>query len=191
MTDPLEHAASLTRPTATPPTLADVHRVRSQRAAPTAAPPAVPSRWFWIGGGAAAGLAAASMAFLLLPATNDDPLRARGVGVAPELRIDVAVVAADGQTERLGADGRTPLSSQLVFRVRSDVPGELDIIERRDGATTPVFHATVPAGTTTPGGETPLGWTTDHGAGPATYRVRLCPESGGPCAHQDLEVRWQ
>lgn len=186
MTDPLEHAARLTRPEVAPPSLPDLHRARTPRAATPDR-----KRWLWIGSGAAAGLAAVFLAFILIPRATDDPMRTRGVTVAPDLRVEVAVVDPTGVTARLPGDGSVEKTDQLVFRVHTDMPGQLQILEQRGASRTSVYEATIPTGTTIPGGDTPLGWTTDLGAGPATYHVQLCPEGGGPCARTNLEVRWR
>ncbi len=145
-------------------------------------------------GGVAVGLAA------LFGTGGDAPATGRWRGVAgmdDRVELGVAVEGAQGLTARGAASVRA--GERVLFHVRVGRDGYL-CLDERDGdhwaAVYPVGGEAwaVSAGRHWPGGDQPLAFRTDLGAGTREYRVRFDPtaaDCSSPTAEDRVVIHWE
>jgi hypothetical protein len=121
--------------------------------------------------------------------------RDRGVGRLPLVSLEAVAEGPQGGARPLPDGGSVGAAERVVFFVRSSAPGEALLREHGPAGTAVVWPAeggwALPAGEHAPGGDQPLSWRPDGGAGKYRYELRVCPEPGArDCATSWLELVW-
>lgn len=138
----------------------------------------------------AVALAATLALVLTYAATPDTSVRARGVASGTS-GVVLRALAEGPQGARPLAHGDVlSVGEAVVFEAHVGTAGTLTVTED-DVVLWPVQGTwSIPAGRHALGGPVPQAWRPDT-PGKHTYTATFCPDGGGPCVHDALELQWR
>jgi len=129
---------------------------------------------------------------------EDDPGQWKG-GADAAGALELAFVVEGEQDLLAGSQRSVEPGERVIFTVRTDAPAYACLEERGRGRWERIHPAhgeawRVDAGRHWPGGDAPLAFVTEHGAGSRAYRVLIDPEHAectAPVGDDVVEVEWR